>query len=138
MCVYMFSTIRLELNQSHLDYYTELDAVCIEGSRCHSKDRQRLPDESVKTIADETPMKLLQSDGRSQYIQTGASVSVRECLTPMDILSLGFARLSAPSGLTAALDISDNGYFDLLPVGDKEVVIAVCHILVCNSRMSLC
>ena len=122
----MHSTIRLEFNQSHLDYYTELDAVCLEGSRCHSEDFRRLPDDRVSSIASENHTKLSHSDSRLRYcVQSGASVSIRECLTPMDILSRGFARLHAQNGLTAALDISDNGYFDLLPVGNMEIVLTV-------------
>jgi len=71
-------------------------------------------------------MKLPHSDSHSHYyVQTGASVSARECLSPMDILSRGLARLHVQNGLTAALDISDNGYFDLLPVCDTESVIVI-------------
>jgi len=122
----MHSTIRLEFNQSHLDYYTELDAVCLEGSRCHSEDFQRAPNDCVSSISGENHAKLSHSDGRSHCcVQTGASISIREYLTPMDILSRGFARLHAQNGLTAALDISDNGCFDLLPVGSVEVVLPV-------------
>jgi len=129
----MHSTIRLEFNQSHLDYYTELDAVCLEGSRCRSKDFQRLPNDCDVSIAGENHMKLSHSDGHSHYcVQSGASVSIREYVTPMDILSRGFARLHAQNGLTAALDISDNGYFDLLPVGNMEVVVPICLNSVCN------
>jgi len=111
------STIRLEFNQSHLDYYTELDAVCLEGSRCHSEDVQQLRNDHVQKTASDSHIKLSHSDSHFQYyVQTGASVSARECLSPMDILSRGLARLHVQNGLTAALDISDNGYFDLLPV----------------------
>jgi len=119
----MHSTIRLEFNQSHLDYYTELDAVFLEGSRCRSEDLQRSPSDRVSSsVSGESRVKLSHSDGRSHYcIQSGASVSIRECLTPMDILSRGFARLHAQNGLTAALDISHNGYFDLLPVRSTNV-----------------
>ena len=52
-------------------------------------------------------------------------MSARECLSPMDILSRGLARLHVQNGLTAALDISDNGYFDLLPVCGIEIVIPI-------------
>lgn len=122
--VWMCSTIRLEFNQSHLDYYTELDAVCLEGSRCHFADFQRSPTDHVSSVARESHLKLSHSDVRSHHcIQSGASVSIRECLTPMDILSRGFARLYAQNGLTAALDISDNGYFDLLPVGSIRLKV---------------
>lgn len=123
--MHLFSIIRLEFNQSHLDYYTEFDAVCLEGSRCHSEDFQRLPDDYVRsTTSSENQMRSSYSDSHSHYyVQTGASVSVRECLTPMDILSRGLARLHVQNGLTAALDISDNGYFDLLPVGDLVIVV---------------
>jgi len=126
VAVWMHSTIRLEFNQSHLDYYTELDAVFLEGSRCHSEDFQRSANEHVSSMTGESQVKLSHSDGHSHYcIQSGASVSIRECLTPMDILSRGFARLHVQNGLTAALDISDNGYFDLLPVCNTKVVIPV-------------
>jgi len=122
----LWSTIRLEFNQSHLDYYTELDAVCLEGSRCRSQDLQRLPNSHVSSAAGDGHVKLPHSDSHSHYyVQTGASVSARECLSPMDILSRGLARLHVQNGLTAALDISDNGYFDLLPVCDTEIVVLV-------------
>jgi len=134
----MLSTIRLEFNQSHLDYYTELDAVCLEGSRCHSKDFQKSSDDYLRSTAGDNHMKSTHSDSYSHYyvpVQTGASVSVRECLTPMDIFSRGLIRLHIQSGLTAALDISDNGYFDLLPVRDTEVVSLIYLNSECNSRI---
>jgi len=127
----LYSTIRLEFNQSHLDYYTELDAVCLEGVRCHSEDFQQLPSIHVQSTAGESDTKLSHSDSSlRQYVQIGASVTVREYLTPMDILSRGFARLHLQNGLTAALDVSDNGYFDLLPVGGATRTffdICFCH-----------
>ena len=132
----MLSIIRLEFNQCHLDYYTELDAVCLEGSRCRREDFERLPHDRVRSTVADDHMKLSHSDGHSHYyVQTGASVSVRECLTPMDILSRGLARLHVQNGLTAALDISDNGYFDLLPVRDTDVIIPVYLNSVGNNRI---
>jgi len=124
----MYSTIRLEFNQCHLDYYAEFDAVCLEGPRCHSEDFPRLPDDHARRSDSENQMRSPHSDSRYHYyVQTGASVSVRECLSPMDILSRGLARLHVQNGLTAALDISDNGYFDLLPVGDVPLYLnALC------------
>ena len=128
----MYSTVRLEFNQSHLDYYAEFDAVCLEGSRCHSDDFQRLVDDHVRNSASESQMRSPHSDSHYHYyVQTGASVSVRECLSPMDILSRGLARLHIQNGLTAALDISDNGYFDLLPVGDMALYVNT----VCSGRL---
>jgi len=136
--VWVFSTIRLEFNQSHLDYYTELDAVRLEGSRCQSKDFQRFPSDRVGNSAGDCQMKLSHSDSHSHshyYVQTGASVSARECLSPMDVLSRGLARLHVPNGLIAALDISDNGYFDLLPVRGAEVFI-LCSVFYEQLQMS--
>lgn len=135
-CPYPTDTIRLEFNQTHLDYYTELDAVCLEGSRCHSEDFQRLQYDCVASAASQNHVKLSHTDSHSQYyVQTGASVSARECLSPMDILSRGLARLHVQNGLTAALDISDNGYFDLLP--DEVVQLIVSYLdLVSLCRLS--
>jgi len=116
--VHIFSIIRLELNQSHLDYYAEFDAVCLEGLRCRAEDfHSPFPDDCVTSCTAGSQIRSSYVDSHSHhYVQTGASVSACECLTPMDILSRGLARLHVRNGLTAALDISDNGYFDLLPV----------------------
>lgn len=87
----------------------------------------------MRSTAGENQIRSSHSDSHSHhYVQTGASVSVRDCLTPMDILSRGLARLHVQNGLTAALDISDNGYFDLLPVSDPAVVVPLYLNTVCN------
>jgi len=136
--VYIVSIIRLELSQSHLDYYTEFDAVCLEGSRCRAEDVHRFPDDHVRSSSAGNQMRSALSDSHSHcYVQTGASVSARECLTPMDILSRGLARLHVQNGLTAALDISDNGFFDLLPVGYLAIVVPLCLTL-CLITACLC
>lgn len=87
LCIY-FSLIRLEFNQSHLDYYTELDAVILYGERAHREPHK----ESQLTAA-----------------ANKSEVSLTANL---------FRQLSLSDKKTEGQeDLGNNGYFDILPVG---------------------
>ena len=106
--VLMFSLIRLEFNHLHLQYYAELDAVCLHGIR----PRSSRSNHSMYANGD-----LLLSDPDSNH----QSSRLDGILDPpgsktAEILARGFAHLHVSDGLSAALDVSDNGYFDALPV----------------------
>ena len=51
-----FSLIRLEFNQQHLNYYTELDAVCLHGTQVHGDSLERLM--SALHLSPKTPKSL--------------------------------------------------------------------------------
>jgi len=51
-----FSLIRLEFNQQHLNYYTELDAVCLHGTQVHGDSLERLM--SALHLSPKTPRSL--------------------------------------------------------------------------------
>ena len=86
LCIY-FSLIRLELNQSHLDYYTELDAVILYGEPAHNEPHK----ESQLTAA-----------------ANKSEVSLTANL---------FRQLSLSDKKTEGQADINNGYFDILPVG---------------------
>ena len=111
------STLRIEFNQSHLDYYTELDAICLRGTLAQSSQMQP---QNVFTHSPQRPSLTLARAGLSRQqkcvMPTNGGLIVRDRFVPTDILLRGFARLHIQEGLSAALDLSDNGYFDVLPV----------------------
>ena len=51
-----FSLIRLEFNQQHLNYYTELDAVCLHGTQVYGDSLERLM--SALHLSPKTPKTL--------------------------------------------------------------------------------
>ena len=83
-----FSLIRLEFNQGHLDYYTELDAVILYGKPASNE-----PHEESKppTAANRTEVSLTANLFRQ--------------------LSLSDKKTEGQE------DFQHNGYFDILPVG---------------------
>ena len=84
----IFSLIRLEFNQSHLDYYTELDAVILYGKRA-----------SNETYEESKP---------------SAAANKSEVSLTANL----FRQLSLSDKKTEGQEeLENNGYFDILPVG---------------------
>ena len=84
----IFSLIRLEFNQSHLDYYTELDAVILYGTKA-----------SNETCEESKP---------------SAAANKSEVSLTANL----FQQLSLSDKKTDGQeDLEYNGYFDILPVG---------------------
>lgn len=83
-----FSLIRLEFNQSHLDYYTELDAVILYGEPAHNE-----------------PHKETQLTAAANKSEVSLTANL-------------FRQLSLSDKKTEGQeDLQNNGYFDILPVG---------------------
>ena len=80
--------IRLEFNQSHLDYYTELDAVTLYGKRVDND----LREEAKPTAAVSESEVSLTANLFQQLSLTGKTTEGQE-------------------------DLEYAGYFDILPVG---------------------
>jgi hypothetical protein len=114
MDVHFYSIIRLEFNQSHLNYYTELDAVQLRGSRIPPSISGLSNSHSVPSPLDNIlPIRNRQL---CMNVSDHHQSSIRHSLTPTEILMRNFIHLNMQDGLSAALDRSDNGFFDLLPV----------------------
>jgi len=87
MYLALFSLIRLEFNQSHLDYYTELDAVILYGRPASNEAHEQLKPTAAANKSE---------------------VSLTANL---------FRQLSLSDKKTEAQeDLELNGYFDILPV----------------------
>lgn len=87
-----FSLIRLEFNQSHLDYYTELDAVILYG-------------------------KPAQNDPHEESKPTAAANKSEVSLTAKLFRQLSLSDKKAEG----QEDLEHNGYFDILPVGHLHI-----------------
>ena len=84
----IFSLIRLEFNQSHLDYYTELDAVILYGKPASSEAYEKL--------------------------KPSAATNKPEVSLTANL----FRQLSLSDKKTEGQeDLENNGYFEILPVG---------------------
>ena len=88
-----FSLIRLEFNQSHLSYYTELDAVVLYGIPAHS-DLQH---------------------GESKYTATDNESQVSITANLFQQLSLEPDQKDKKTDSQG--ELGSSGYFDILPVG---------------------
>lgn len=124
ICPFATDLIRLEFNSCQLDYYAELDAVCLVGSKAPPPNMTSFLRPLDNACANVTPC----ANG-SPY-----STLLDQCETAVDaghqlrlhdqkILS-GFLQLHLLDGLSAALDVSDNGYFDMLPQEVIQLIIS--------------
>ena len=115
-CVFNCSLIRLEFNQSQNDYYTELDAVKLVGilptTECHSSS-------NVTDFGSSVDPEGFEQNG---YLNDIIREPVKE--SNIEKFSKGILELhlqdgvcsSLHHGISAVLDMSDNGHFDRLPV----------------------
>ena len=93
------SLIRLEFNQSHLDYYTELDAVILYGKPA--------------------------SNDKYEELKPPAAANKSEVSLTANL----FRQLSLSDKKTEGQeDLENNGYFDVLPVGHLQMVGFECVI----------
>ena len=95
----IFSLIRLEFNQSHLDYYTELDAVILYGKPARNETNK----ESKPSAA-------------ANKSEVSLTANLFRQLSLSDKKSEGQE------------DLENNGYFDILPVGHLRRVGFGCVI----------
>lgn len=108
----LFSLIRLEFNSCLLDYYTELDAVCLVG--CKMTEPCLISE--INSDDDVT-----YTNGSSENLDVESKdiddIACPRKLPSSELFTRGLVQLHLQDGLSAALDTFDNGYFDVLPVG---------------------
>ena len=101
---FFLSILRLELNSTNLEYYTELDAAVLFGVKPSASPNAALPGKSSSVDPPQFNKPTVNSESDHQSAHSGESVVE------------GLSRLHLRDGLSAALEESDNGYFDMLPV----------------------
>jgi len=126
-CSFGFSLIRLEFNSCQLDYYAELDAVCLVGSKVPPPNLMSILRPLNNACATMTPP-CTNGSTYSTVLNCETTADAGHQLRPHDQKILtGFFQLHLQDGLSAALDVSDNGYFDMLPVGICSLHTHGCH-----------
>ena len=100
---FFFSLIRLEFNQSHLDYYTELDAVILYGKPA----RNDLPEEAKpRAAANESEVSLtanlFQQLSLSGKTATDGQEDLETTAGYFDILPVGLINSAAVINLTVS------------------------------------
>ena len=93
--------IRIELCQSHCDYYTELDAVYLSGASSNDDaSRQKAIDSAIDYLNFTKLSMLDKDDSDSKHpLLNGSSVEARECLGHFQVLPVSTMFISLPVNL---------------------------------------
>lgn len=118
-CPFPTDLIRLEFNSCLLEYYTELDAVCLVG--CKTTEPCLISDINLGDDVIYTNGNFESLDIESKDLD---NIACPRKLPSSELFTRGLVQLHLQDGLSAALDTFDNGYFDVLPQEVIQLIIS--------------